>query len=108
MEMIRAIRPTSKASLKIQCLWASNGDVDKAQKLYDFFADGLENLPENDPVPQSWSENLKDTANGLVGWFRDNQDTIAQGYEFIRNIIAGRGSALPPPGNIEPLPPINE
>ena len=105
--MIRAIRPTSKASLKIQCLWASGGDVDKAKKLYDFFADGLDSLPENDPVPHTWGENLKDTADSLMGWFRDNQDTLAQGYEFIRNIVAKRGNVTPPSG-ITPLPPINE
>ena len=108
MEMIRAIRPTSKASLKIQCLWASGGDVDKAKKLYDFFIDGMDNLPENDPVPQTWTANLRDTANGMMAWLRENQDTLAQGYEFVRNIISGRGNVVPPPADVEPLPPINE
>ena len=107
MEMIRAIRPTSKASLKMQCLWVSGGDVGKAKELYDFFADGMEHLPETDPVPQPWTANLKDTANGMMAWLRENQDTLAQGYEFIRGVLSGRNGVAPPVG-AEPLPPINE
>ena len=101
--MIQAIRPTSKASLKLQCLWASNGDVDKAKKLYDFFVEDMPNLPDNDPVPVTWVDNAKDMANGAVSWFRDNQDTLAQGFEFIRGLFVKNGSEPPQP----PLPNIN-
>ena len=54
-----------------------------------------------------------------MAWLKENQDTLAQGYDFIRSIIANRG-VLPPitsdaaatvPGGSaagNPLPPINE
>ena len=103
MEMIQGIRPTSKASLKLQCLWVSNGDVDKARKLYDFFAEDVD-LPDNDPAPQSWVVSARDVANGFVSWFRENQETLAQGLDFIRN-MAGRGV---PMTESQPLPEINE
>lgn len=89
--MIRGIRPTSKSSLKLQCLWASKGDVNEAQKLYDYFADGLEGLPEHDPVPATWTENTRDVVNGIMGWMKENQDALAHGYEFIRGIISNKG-----------------
>ena len=89
--MIRAIRPTSKSSLKLQCLWASKGDVDEAKKLYGYFADGLKELPDHDPVPATWTENTKDVVNGIMGWMKENQGALAQGYEFIRGIITNRG-----------------
>ena len=104
LEMIQAIRPTSKASLKLQCLWASNGDVDKAKKLYDFFADDMKDLPDNDPIPATWMTNARDMANGAVGWFRENQDTLAQGWEFIRGMFA----KAPVAEENVPLPQINE
>ena len=110
LEMIQAIRPTSKATLKIQCLFACKGDIDEATKLYDFFAADMPNLPDYDPVQPTWVDNTKDVANGIFGWIKENQNTLAQGYEFIRNIVQNK--TLPevplsaPP--IEPLPPIND
>ena len=109
LEMVQAIRPTSKATLKIQCLFACKGDIDESNKLYDYFAKDMPELPDFDPVQPSWIDNTKETVNGLMGWLRENQDTLAQGYEFIRNIVQSRN--LPPTASqsIEaPLPPINE
>lgn len=110
LEMVQAIRPTSKATLKIQCLFACKGDIDEAMKLYNYFAADMPELPEYDPVQPTWMDNTKETVNGLMGWFKENQDTLAQGYEFIRNVVQKRG--LPPAGEaagtVAPLPPINE
>ena len=105
LEMIQAIRPTSKASLKLQCLWASNGDVDKAKKLYDFFAEDMKDLPDNDPIPLTWMDNARDMANGAMTWFRENQDTLAQGFEFVKGLL-GKGTVVPEEP-VEPLPEIN-
>ena len=104
--MIQAIRPTSKATLKIQCLFACKGDIGEAMRLYDYFAKDMPDLPDYDPVQPTWVDNTKDMANGILGWVKENQDTLAQGYEFISSIIKRRG-ALPPAGTGEPLPPIN-
>ena len=51
--MIRAINPTSKASLKMQCLLVSNGDIDKAERLYDFHGKGYARLTDVRPPPYS-------------------------------------------------------
>jgi len=106
LAMIQAIRPTSKATLKIQCLFACKGDISESEKLYDYFAKDMPDLPDYDPVQPTWVDNTKDMANGIMGWLKENQDTLAQGYEFITGIIKMKG-ALPPAGTGEPLPPIN-
>ena len=107
--MIQAIRPTSKATLKMQCIFACKGDIDEAGKLYDYFAKDMPELPDYDPVQPNWMDNTKQTVSGLMNWLKENQDTLAQGYEFIRNVIQSRN--LPPvsaPEPQAPLPPINE
>lgn len=91
MEMLQAIKPTSKASLKLQCLFICKADIEEASKLYDYFAKDMPNLPDFDPAPPTWVDNTKSTVNGLMGWIKENQDTLAQGYEFISTIIANRG-----------------
>ena len=103
LEMIQAIRPTSKATLKIQCLFACKGDINEALKLYDYFAKDMPELPDYDPIQPSWVDNTKETLNGLVGWFKENQDTLAQSIDFFKGIV--KGNNVTPK---EPLPPINE
>ena len=105
--MIQAIRPTSKATLKIQCLFACKGDIGESTKLYEYFANDMPELPDYDPVQPTWLDNTKDMANGIVGWLGENKDTLAQGYEFIRSIMQNK--SLPAIAeSVEPLPPINE
>ena len=93
IEMLQALRPTSKATLKMQCLIICKADIDEAEKLYDFFAKDMSDLPEFDPAPQTWVDNTKDVANGIIGWLGNNKDTLAQAYEFIRGMT---GNRLPP------------
>lgn len=108
--MIQAIRPTSKATLKMQCLMVCKGDIDEANKLYDYFAKDMPELPDYDPVQPTWMQNTKQTAKDIMALASENKDTLAQVYEFIRNIIQNR--SLPPiapeaPAATEALPPIN-
>lgn len=110
LEMIQALRPTSKATLKMQCLIICKADIEEAGKLYDFFAKDMPELPDFDPAPLTWVDNTKDMANGIMGWLKENQQTLVQGYDFIRSIVAKRGQLpdLPTAENATPLPPINE
>ena len=119
LEMIKALRPTSKATLKMQCLVIAKADIDEATKLYDYFAKDMPDLPDYDPAPTTWLDSTKQTANDLMTWLKENQGTLAQGYDFIRSIIANRGALPPitpdatatvPDGSAvgNPLPPINE
>ena len=110
LEMIQAIRPTSKATLKMQCLMVCKGDIDDAMKLYDYFARDMPELPDYDPVPPTWVDNTKDVANGLFGWLKENSSTIQQAYSFVQQVIANKGalpSITPEAPAAEPLPNIN-
>ena len=87
-------------------LVCGQGDLKEAKELYDFFASDLSDLPDHDPVQPNWMDNTKNAVNGLMEWFRENQDTLVQGYDFVRGIIS-RGQ----PVESEPvasLPPIND
>lgn len=107
--MIQAIRPTSKATLKMQCLFACKGDIAESTKLYDYFARDMPEFPDYDPIQPTWVDNTKETVNGLMGWLRENQGTLAQGYEFIRGIVQNRSlPPITPEAPAAPLPPINE
>jgi len=91
MEMLQGIRATSKASLKLQCLFATQGDVREAKELYEFFASDMGNLPDYDPVAPTWVDSTKDAANGLFEWVKENKDTLAQAYDFVRDLVGRRG-----------------
>lgn len=93
MELLQDFRPTSKVQLKQFCQWYYRGDIKKAQELYEYYAKDIE-LPDFDPIPPSWQQQLKDNANGLMSWIKENQGTLTQGYEYIRQIIANK-SVLP-------------
>ena len=105
LEAISMIKPTSKAELKRTCLYMSNLDVDKAEKMYRFLIDGLENIPDVEPTSKPFIQNFGEQANGVIGWFRENQDMISQGVDMIRGIIEKR-KGIPSP-HVNPLPPIN-
>ena len=56
----------------------------------------------------TWVDYTKDVANGIIGWIRENQDTITQGYEFIRSIVNNRSlPEVTPTATEVPLPDIN-
>lgn len=114
--MIQALKPTSKATLKMQCLIICKADIEEATKLYDFFARDMPGLPDYDPAPPTWADTAKQTAGDLFAWIKQNQNTLAGGYEMVRQMTGGK---LPPltliPPAAEPtaqaaseLPPINE
>ena len=105
MNFIQSFTPTCKMQLLQVCLWYCNGDTDKAQKMFAYYANNVE-LPDTEPVQPTWQQNTKDTVNGLLSWFKENQDVLAQGYDFIRSVIANRSAV--PLENPTPLPPINE
>jgi len=107
--MIQAIRPTSKATLKMQCLMVCKGDIDEALKLYDFFAKDLPELPDFDPVAPTWQQNTAQTLNGIMGWLKENGGTIQQAYSFVQQVIANKGvlPTITPETPPAPLPEIN-
>lgn len=105
MQMAQQFTPTSKAALKQFCIMASKGNVDEATKLYNFYIEGMEDLPMFDPVPPTMMEKVKGTADGIFGFIRENQDGIMQGVELIRGLM-GKGKTVENAANAA-LPPIN-
>lgn len=101
--MIKMIRPTSKASLKSQCLMMCKGDVKNAMELYKFYMEDMESIPDYDIIPPSGFEKAKDTAINLFGWIKENQNEVIGIIDFIKNIRGGNGSVPTPPTNLPPL-----
>ena len=97
--MLENIQATSKTSLKLQCLQVAEGDLKKASELYDYLVAGID-LPDFDPVKPTLLEQTRDTANGILDWFSEHKDTIAEGYDFIRGFTSKKTPKAP-------LPPIN-
>ena len=108
MAMLRQITPISKASLKRQCLMIAEGDLKKAKEFYDFWAEGMEaELPTFDPKEPSWMDNFGSRVNGILGWVKENQGVLTQGYDLISNLIGRRGATAIEAG-AEALEEINE
>ena len=95
------IKPTSKASLKAQCLYLCNLNVEKAEKMYDFLIKDMEEIPAVEPASRSFIQNFGEQASGVMSWLRENQDMLGQGVEFIKGIMSKKQAAAP-------LPPLNK
>ena len=105
--MIQNIRPTSKVSLKMSCLHTCNGDIDKAEKLYNFLSSDLEDLPTFDAVQPTTMQQVRESAVQTFKWVNENQDTIMNWIGVIRNLFGkgGKGSSVSAPTT--PMPSIN-
>lgn len=106
-DMIPNIRPTSKAALKMQCLYSCNGDIDKATRLYDYLIKGMEDLPIYDPIHPTTMQQFKDGAMQTFDWINKNQDTILSWVDMIRGMFNKGGGSVPPAAPASPIPSIN-
>lgn len=104
---INMIVPTSKMSLKASCIRACDNDIDKAMKLYEFFAKDMKDLPDFDiPKPTAF-EQVKSVAGEIFGWLDQNQDKLANAYNFIQSVRNGGPISIPtgpPPADVPPIP----
>ena len=105
LDTIAMIKPTSKEALKRECLYLSNLDVDKAERMYDFLVKDMEHIPDVEPASKPFIQNFGEQANGVMGWLRENKDMLGQAVDFFKGIISSRKGAPIPPST--PLPPIN-
>lgn len=106
MEFIQNYVPTSKAQLIQVCMMYHNGDMQKAQEMFDFYAKNLE-LPDFDPIAPTFVQQMKSGASDLFSWIKDNRDDIINGYQFIQSVISNRG-IIPAAVEEAPLPDINK
>ncbi len=107
MEFLQSFVPTSKAQLIQASMMYSNGDLQKAQEMFDFYAKNLE-LPDFDPIAPTFMQQVKSNASDIFSWIKDNRDDIINGYGFISSIIQNRGVLPTVADDAEPLAPINE
>lgn len=99
------IVPTSKVALKTSCIRACDGDIEKATKLYEFFASDLGSLPDYDVMPPSAFEQAKQMIGGAFNWIDSNQDKIVGWYNLVQQLRGGQ--TLPIGGApIDGIPPI--
>lgn len=103
---MNAIVVTSKMSLKASCIRACDNDIERAEKLYDFFAKDIANLPDFDVAPPTTFEQIKGVAGDIFGWVDQNQDKLIGAYNFIQGLRGGPtiGAAGAPPAGVPPIP----
>jgi hypothetical protein len=103
---INGIVVTSKMSLKASCIKVCGNDIERAEKLYDFFAKDIQNLPDFDVPPPSTLEQIKTMAGDVFGWVEQNQDKLIGAYHLIQGFRSGTPIATPgvPPIGIPPIP----
>lgn len=106
------IVPTSKFDLKMQCIAIARGNVEEAEKLYNFLAGDI-TIPDVTPQPPTIMQQIKDTAGGLFGFVKENQGDFIQAYNYIqaiRNgapIQASAADVTAPASELPPLTPPN-
>lgn len=96
------IVPTSKMALKTSCMQACGGDIDKAEKLYDYYIKGISELPDFDPIRPSTFEQVKAMAGDIFGWLDQNGEKVSGLLQMIRG-AAAPAAGTPPPG-VPPIP----
>lgn len=106
MEKLKDFRPTSKIQLRQFCICFTDGDVEKADKLYNYYASGIE-LPDTEPVPPSKMQVVKDNALDIFGFVRDNQTDIVNAIAFIKALFSRGGATTITQQVAEALPKIN-
>lgn len=103
MERLQDFKPTSKVQLRQFCIWFTQGDVEKAKAMYDFYSEGVD-LPDTDPVPPTKLQSVKATATEVMDFVRDNQDDLVSAVGFIKSLFDKGGVAQ---NVVEPLTKIN-
>lgn len=105
--MIQHLIPTSKVSLKMSCLHSCNGDIDKAERLYQYLAEGLDDLPTFDPVQPTTMQQAKTMISDGFAWVKENQDTIVNWVSFFKDMFGKGGNGGGAPSSGGALPSIN-
>lgn len=79
-------------TLKLSCLAACGHDVDKAERLYNYLAADLTELPDVDPVLPSTMERVISGADTVAGWFSAHQGDIMQAIATLRGLRSATGA----------------
>ena len=104
---ITTIVTTSKMALKASCIRACNNDVDKAERLYDFFIKDIKDIPDFDPRQPTALEQIRSVAGDVFGWVEQNQGKLLDAYNLFQSIRGGQPLNIPS-GPVQGVPPIPE
>lgn len=107
MEFVQNYIPTSKAQLLQVAMFYNNGDLKKAQEMFDFYASNLQ-LPDFDPVAPTFMQQIRGSFSDFYAWIKENQGDLVQGYQFIQSIIKNKGEVIPFDIPSEPIKSIND
>ena len=102
---VSMIRTTSKDALKRSALFVCGGDIAEADKLYNYFAKDMADIPAYDPPMESGFDKFKGEAVGFLQWIDANQDKLLNYVSIFQTLKAG-GTVTPPTGvaDVPPLP----
>lgn len=102
------IDPSSKIALKMSCLQSANGDVAKAQELYNYLVDGIDSMPDFPIAKPSTMQQIQQTANGVFTWLKENQQDILNIVGIVKQFGGGNAAqvATQAAEAIPPLTPI--
>ena len=101
------INPSSKMALKMSCLQQTNGDVRKAEELYNFLADGIESMPDYPTQKPSTIQQVQQVTGSVFNWFKENQGDILNAINFVKSLRGGQPimpTPIMPSADIPPLP----
>jgi hypothetical protein len=84
-------------------MWFSEGNVQKAKEMYEFYSADIE-LPDLDPIPPTKMQAFKESAESVMGFVRENQEDIVTALGFVKSLF-GRGNAVEK--IVEPITKIN-
>lgn len=86
------LNASSKLSLKMSCLQACNNDIDKASKLYEYIAEGMD-LPDVTPAVPSTFEQIRQGAEEVLGWANAHQQDFLNAVSLIKGISGKTGAS---------------
>lgn len=89
----------------MSCLHTCNGDIEKAEKLYQYLTEGIDDLPTYDPVQPSTMQQAKEMISNGFTWAKENQDTISNIVAFFKDTFGKGGGGTP--SSASAIPPIN-
>jgi hypothetical protein len=101
---VSMVQTTSKDALKRSALFVCGGDIAAAEKLYDYFAKDMPDMPAYDPPTESGYDKVKNETIGFLQWIDSNQDKILNYVNVFQTIKAG--GTVPPPMTVADVPPL--
>lgn len=105
IKMANQISFSSKATLKKEALILSKGNVQEAEKIYDFLIKDMGDIPDVEPKKLSTIEQVKMYASDGFNFIDEHQDTIIGIVSRISSVLGKKTTAPPSPNTT--LPQIN-